>query len=1487
MLKNLIYIVLLLLSPLGFAQRGATNNNQNGNTNPVLIPLTAYKANAWVKLVPPFISNSNSSSKSATATNQKRIGETSTTTAGNVPVKFIYELWNDDYSTLIERKEWYLLDLTEEWTFYQVQFNVAQQTEETNMLVYIENDAVQGHTATSTLFIDDLVISPIDAKYSYTSNDKFGNVTYATDVNENHTRTIYDEWARPITNIDQDKEIVATFDYNTSTNFITNHNYNEVTTFVESGKYTTAREYLDGFGKPKQTIISEPTNNLKQITGTVEYDNLGRPIKTYKTFAMAGSTLSDRIITNYVNETAITYGASSIPFTENRYENWPETKLIQTHLPRLTTEASRTTMVDDNAASSQQFGDRNYAPNQLMSTTTTNEAGDVSTAYVDKQGRTIAIVTPIGLNHTVGTYGNIIFNTAPLSFATTLFEYDEANNLKKVTDPTGKVITYTYNSLGQVIKEINPDKGISLYKYDRFSRLRFSQDQDDRNLLFPASGTSDFIDHFAYSKYDKWDRIIESGMVKMSLQSPAGTVPVFNNREVINSDAYPSTNSFGREKHHEFKFDSNIKDNALDQLTDEYVFSDHILQNGKFVPQATDHKSFSYDYRGQLREQVINMDGLTAGHRFNYSYNLQGLPTYTNYTNPVNSAYNFKQSHSYDDKGRLLSSSSANGNNNLRQDVDYTYDALGRLFKKGLAPTGIANDPFEEYVAFNYNIRESLTLQMGKFFKNELRYDIKGNITTQIWNNSYFDNTSNSSPYLNHYYKYYYDKLNRLAGADYSEVEYDVNPYADIEDELSNFPSLLSCGPVVLQHANNFLATLRVEAGRTHNAFLLSTTDILQSNIAELESYLARQGRGLDDLTPSELQTYVQEFTQAILLEEEKIASSSVLLDDISKIAHQERTSSTSQAITEIEIINAIKGKIVAAPSTPFNQLIADDYDVIFNDRLSNTEKITRLKVLTAGSNNQLQVVKSKATQLKIRLVTTCSINTNALAYQTLIVDDRANRTQLNSRKYDVAYWYQKNGNFDLTNRYDELAQRTQINYTYNAANNQLASVNWIAPSGNTNSTYSYDAVGNLTADVRSGVNSIAYNQFHNLPTNMVKSNGDRHAYRYSTKGQRSVKRLSASDIEYNLGGIIVNQNDRPKQYSITDGFATLGAGNSLQKSYTITDWLGSTRLVIDAEGAIENARDHYPYGLLMNGRNYSSNPEGARFQYTGHQYDGETTFGYHGARYYNRELGRYMSMDPLAAEFANWTPYNYTLGNPINLIDPDGKAAIWKGEVNDEGQTYYVPEKGDTKETFASQYGLTIQQATEIVGNGPVGNVAGQTVFNVLGKEDLALDLASPQATSQAIFDHYLYARDHASSKGSPYIPSERYFTNRQSGSNDAMGGIGSIKGTAKLTISKDESFNVDFELPLYRVSGDGSGNTTLLGTHPTTNYQTGGLRYKNQLNTVIPFYHPKTLGHIGSFFIHSTTANGDKLFDRLGREPQRYDYSLPLPTNFNFDEF
>ena len=43
----------------------------------------------------------------------------------------------------------------------------------------------------------------------------------------------------------------------------------------------------------------------------------------------------------------------------------------------------------------------------------------------------------------------------------------------------------------------------------------------------------------------------------------------------------------------------------------------------------------------------------------------------------------------------------------------------------------------------------------------------------------------------------------------------------------------------------------------------------------------------------------------------------------------------------------------------------------------------------------------------------------------------------------------------------------------------------------------------------------------------------------------------------------------------------------------------------------------------------------------------------------WNSELGRWLSVDPLADMYPGWSPYNYTLNNPLIFIDPNGMS-VW-----------------------------------------------------------------------------------------------------------------------------------------------------------------------------------------------------------------------------------
>ncbi len=82
-----------------------------------------------------------------------------------------------------------------------------------------------------------------------------------------------------------------------------------------------------------------------------------------------------------------------------------------------------------------------------------------------------------------------------------------------------------------------------------------------------------------------------------------------------------------------------------------------------------------------------------------------------------------------------------------------------------------------------------------------------------------------------------------------------------------------------------------------------------------------------------------------------------------------------------------------------------------------------------------------------------------------------------------------------------------------------------------------------------------------------------------------------------------------------------------------------------------------------MPGRIYISGSGITKNLFTGKEHDSETNWDYFGARYYNPAIGRWLALDPLEEKFPEWSPYNYTLNNPINNFDPDGKEVRFEDE--------------------------------------------------------------------------------------------------------------------------------------------------------------------------------------------------------------------------------
>ena len=209
--------------------------------------------------------------------------------------------------------------------------------------------------------------------------------------------------------------------------------------------------------------------------------------------------------------------------------------------------------------------------------------------------------------------------------------------------------------------------------------------------------------------------------------------------------------------------------------------------------------------------------------------------------------------------------------------------------------------------------------------------------------------------------------------------------------------------------------------------------------------------------------------------------------------------------------------------------------------------------------------------------------------------------------------------------------------------------IQWRQASGGPIWDYGYDALDRLVS-VRRGGTLIA-------------------RYGYDVLGQRTVKRVyssvSGGTVGYTRfvyrGGQVGFETDSAGTtiglkytYGGTDRLLAITSG--VAHYYVTTDKLGSVRALTKRDGTWLLAQRFGPYGELIARDTSATFTLGDRLRYgwTGREYDAETGFSFHRARYYLPTIRRWTQEDPIGYA-GGGNLYAYVGGTPLEARDPSG----------------------------------------------------------------------------------------------------------------------------------------------------------------------------------------------------------------------------------------
>jgi RHS repeat-associated protein len=261
--------------------------------------------------------------------------------------------------------------------------------------------------------------------------------------------------------------------------------------------------------------------------------------------------------------------------------------------------------------------------------------------------------------------------------------------------------------------------------------------------------------------------------------------------------------------------------------------------------------------------------------------------------------------------------------------------------------------------------------------------------------------------------------------------------------------------------------------------------------------------------------------------------------------------------------------------------------------------------------------------------------------------DQRYNVNRIKAGSFDYTYTRDNGGHVTgIAGIQTPTTSGDTINYSYNPANNQLTTA---APK-----SYSYDATGNMIAD---GTFTFSYDGLNRL-VKVEKQGATVATYGYDASNRRIRKTVGAVTTYY-----LYDLNNQLIAETLVDGtvlreYIYLDGEPLVLKEYQtnpgtyyfINDHLGTPQQLVTSTGSVVWQAAYQPFGQAQIKTETVMN----NLRFPGQYYDAETGLHYNWNRYYDPEVGRYISADPIWLD-GGMNLYAYVGGNPVNFFDLSG----------------------------------------------------------------------------------------------------------------------------------------------------------------------------------------------------------------------------------------